>query len=514
MKHYLLTGEKWIPVLRRDGSTADVSLLELFGEGRGIADLLVPPGARVALMRFLLCIVSRSLPLPPTRSEWEFAKERIAPQAIAYLKEWESAFDLYGEHPFLQVVGLEKEWNATLDKLDFNLASGNNHTLFDHLASDAGRPHPPAWQALMLLVAQNFSPDGLVGPNQWNHIKTNEKTRNSASPAVEGSPLHTFLLGDDILETLHLNLIPQAELGTLKLGVPVWEKFPNDPGEAQEFRDTLFGRLTPLSRAVRLPEEGTAISFAVACNYARISEFVDPYLENRRAGKKETLSYLRIQPERHPWRELESLLALHPSSAELTPPKHLQNRYLISDDKALRLWCGGVAKDQAKYIFSGEWLFTFQAQAQYRTELPVLLGHFARTAEEVATLLEKTIEIFWNHFAYVGDKNKPVNVPKKIRKEQEKAREQAQKQAVRSFWQRLDMSVAAFFNPQGKKEPDFTELYRELRDAAETFFTAALPNQSPRGIMAYVKTMPYFRKELKHILGDQITEKGDREDGE
>lgn len=59
MKHYLLTGEKWIPVLRRDGSTADVSLLELFGEGREIADLLVPPGARVALMRFLLCIVSR-----------------------------------------------------------------------------------------------------------------------------------------------------------------------------------------------------------------------------------------------------------------------------------------------------------------------------------------------------------------------------------------------------------------------------------------------------------------------
>lgn len=506
MKHYLLTGEKWIPVLRRDGSTADVSLLELFGEGREIADLLVPPGARVALMRFLLCIVSRSLPLPPTRSEWEFAKERIAPQAIAYLKEWESAFDLYGEHPFLQVVGLEEEWNATLDKLDFNLASGNNHTLFDHLASDAGRPHPPAWQALMLLVAQNFSPGGLIGPNQWNHIKTNEKTGNSASPAVEGSPLHTFLLGDDILETLHLNLIPQAELGTLKLGVPVWEKFPNDPGEAQEFRDTLFGRLTPLSRAVRLPEEGTAISFAVACNYARISEFVDPYLENRRAGKKETLSYLRIQPERHPWRELESLLALHPSAAELTPPKHLLNRYLIPDDKELRLWCGGVAVDKAKYIFSGEWLFTFQAQSQYRTELPVLLGHFARAAEEVAEVIKSSINLFWIN---LGDAKKSEN-PIKI----QAGKEQAKSRAILGYWQRLDTAVPAFLDSLGTKQPDFTELYCELREVAETFFTAALPDQSPRGIVAWAKTMPYFRKELKRILGDQITEKGDREDGE
>ena len=85
MKHYLLTGEKWIPVLFRDGSFAELSLLELFSGGRKVSDLAVSPAERIALMRFLLCIVARSLPLPSTRAEWETAQERIAPQAIAYL---------------------------------------------------------------------------------------------------------------------------------------------------------------------------------------------------------------------------------------------------------------------------------------------------------------------------------------------------------------------------------------------------------------------------------------------
>ena len=84
MKRYLLTGEPWIPVMRRGGEFADVSLLELFEDGRRIADLSLPPAQRIALMRLLLCIVARSLPLPRTRKEWESAGERIAPQAVAY----------------------------------------------------------------------------------------------------------------------------------------------------------------------------------------------------------------------------------------------------------------------------------------------------------------------------------------------------------------------------------------------------------------------------------------------
>ena len=506
MKHYLLTGEKWIPVVRRGGTFCDVSLLELFEEGREILDLSVPPAERIALMRLLLCIVARSLPLPQTRREWESAQDRIAPRAIAYLKEWEGAFDLYGEHPFLQVVGLEIEWNSTLDKLDFTLASGNNHTLFDHLASEKGRPHPPARQARMLLVTQNFSPGGLIGPNKWNQVSTNELTGNISSPALEGSPLHTFLLGGDILETLHLNLIPVEELAPLKIGVPVWEKFPDDAKEAQLFRDTLLGRLAPLSRAVRLPEEGNAVSLAVGCNYAQIPEFLDPYLANCRNEKKGTLFYLRIQPERHPWRELESLLALQSSSSDVTPPKHLQNRHRIAADGELRLWCGGVAVDKAKYVFAGEWQLSFSAKELSEDEFLVSVGRFARAAEEVAGVIKSSIDFFWKNLSEIPNKDAAVKI--RAGKDQAKAR------AILGYWQRLDAQVPEFIASAEEGSHEFSELYRMLRNTAETFFTGALPDQSPYGIIAYAKTIPYFRKELKCILGDQITEKGEREDGE
>ena len=510
MKHYLLTGEKWIPVLFRDGSFAELSLLELFSGGRKVSDLAVSPAERIALMRFLLCIVARSLPLPSTRAEWETAQERIAPQAIAYLNKWESAFDLYGEHPFLQAVGLEKEWTTTLDKLDFALASGNNHTLFDHLASKPGRPHSPAWQARMLLVTQNLSPGGTIGPNSWNGVETNELTGNISTPALEGSPLHTFLLGDDIIETLHLNLIAREDLGTMEIGTPVWENPPKDARDAQRFRTTLLGRLTPFSRTIRLPESGEALSLAVGCNYAQISEFVDPYLANRRNAKDQTLSYLPIQAERHPWRELESLLALQVSSSHLvTPPKHLANRYRIPAGKTFRLWCGGVSVDKAKFEFAGEWLIAFSEELLNRNEFWNEFGHFAKAAEEVAVAVRNSIGLFWNNLSKV-EMNKNGETEIKIKAGKEKA----QFQAVKGYWKRLDTLAAEFFASGAEnKEEEFNKLYRQLRETAEEFFYAVLPDQSPRGILARAKTMPYFRKELKRILGEKITEKGEEVNG-
>lgn len=503
MKRYLLTGEPWIPVMRRGGEFADVSLLELFEDGGRIVDLSLPPAQRIALMRLLLCIVARSLPLPRTRKEWESAGEHIAPRAAAYLRQWETAFDLYGERPFLQAVGLEKTGNTTLDKLDFTLASGSNHTLFDHLAAEAGRPHPPAWQARMLLVTQNFYPGGTIGPNRWNGIKTNDLTGNISSPALEGSPLHTFLLGDDILETLHLNLIPREELGEMEIGIPVWEDPPKNAEEAQRFKATLLGRLAPISRAVKLPEEGEAVSLAVGCNYTQISGFIDPYLANRKNEKEQTNSYLRVQPDRHPWRELESLLALQAKPSDIVmPPKNLMNRISVSQEKQLRLWCGGVSVDKAKYEFSGEWLISFEAELFARDGFWSSFGHFVQDAEAVAGLLRMSIGLFWNNLSEVMSGASTIKV--------KAGKEKAQTQAIIGYWKRLDAAATEFIASGGGN--DFSPLYKRLRETAKSVFLSALPDRSPRGMMACAKTMPHFRKELKRILGEYAG-KGDHEDG-
>ena len=497
MKQFNLTGDPWIPVLRRDGRRSEVPLLELFERGGEIVDLAVPPADRVALMRLLLCIVMRSLPNPPEYyADWlELAPELIAKHAAEYLRKWRDAFDLYGERAFLQVNGLERQNNASQDKLDFTLASGNNHTLFDHDAAEDGRPHSDAWLARKLLVSQSFSTGGLICENRWNGKPVPKS--GGASPLMEGNPLHVFCLGPNILETLRLNLIPLAELGTIRLGVPVWEDPPDGPAQAQEFDTTLFGRLVPISRAVKLTGDSSRVTIAEACRYSKLPAFLDPYLENHRnppKSKKEQeqspgFSYLGISPDRHPWRELESLLALAGPGSGATPPKNLQVKKYLPKESVLRLWCGGVVADQAKYTFTGEWTLSLPVWKITRSEFIQELFDFTKNAEQIEVVLKNHIHRFWDTLS-------------EIRKAEIKVaagRDRAKADAGREYWSRLNRAVPRFL-ADGDGEPDFAPLYERLRDIALDSFRENLPSSSPWHVMACGKVMPSFRSALNKII--------------
>ena len=504
MKHMNLTGDPWIPVLWGDGRRSEVSLLELFERGGEIADLAVPPAERVALMRFLLCIVMRSLPLPETWPDWKkTTTDELASKAAAYLRQWHDAFDLYGEHPFLQVIGLEKENNATQDKLDFTLSSGNNRTLFDHGAKKDGRSHSDAWLARKLLVTQNFSTGGTIGPNSWNKIKTNDKPGNIAAPALEGNPLHVFCLGNTILESLRLNLIPKSELGTIELGVPVWEVMPNDPMEAQQFRSTLLGRMTPISRAVHIAEDKSTVSYAVACNYAKLPEFIDPYLSNKKVKNKkngETRVYLGIHADRHPWRELESILAFDRQGEGITAPQIIQVKRYLPEDGFLRIWCGGVAVDKkkiAKYAFSGEWVMSFSIQQINSEECVAQLFTFIRNSELVSEKIEKAVETYW----------KNLNELRKGAFESTTGQKRASANAIREYWNRLNSAVTSFLAKEDIG--DFSTLYNQLYVIARQSFRDNIPSSSPWHIMASEKTMLLFLSDLGKIIKPYLS-KGDK----
>lgn len=494
MKHMNLTGDPWIPVLWADGHRSDVSLLTLFERGGEIADLAVSPAERVALMRFLLCIVMRSLPLPETWPDWKkTTTDELATKAASYLRQWHDAFELYGEHAFLQADGLKTKNNATQDKLDFTLSSGNNHTIFDHGAGKDGRPHSDSWLARKLLVAQNFSPGGLISENDWNGTPCAKSA--SASPLLEGSPLHVFCLGGSILETLRWNLIPKDALGAIELGIPVWENPPCNGEEAGKFTTTLFGRMVPISRAMKFSEDKPLVSFAEGARYAKLPEFIDPYLSNKKVKDKnnERIIYLGIQADRHPWRELESILAIERQGAAITPPQHIQVKRYLPEDKTLRIWCGGVAVDQAKYVFSGEWVMSFSIQQINEDESVARLFAFIRNSEQVAELLKETVKIFW----------KNLNGIRKSELGTAAGREHARADAIREYWNRLNCEVTAFL---AKEElDDFSMLYECLRDIAEQSFRDNIPSTSPWHIMACGKTMPLFLAELNRIIEPYLT---------
>ena len=138
-----LCGDPWVPVVVGNGQSRLVSLVEAFEQGEEILDLVATPPQRIALTRLLVCITQAALDGPEDEQDWQSCRSRIAPAALAYLSKHKECFELYGEGGFLQVPNLTPSPSATLDRLGFGLAAGNNATLFDHAATPDGRSSRP-----------------------------------------------------------------------------------------------------------------------------------------------------------------------------------------------------------------------------------------------------------------------------------------------------------------------------------------------------------------------------------
>ena len=226
---YNLIDEPWIPVLMQNGTNRSVSLGEVFADADGqIADLALNPYERVAVFRLLLCIGQAALGPERLKDEraWRAAKGAVGPVSSEYLMKWHNRFFLYGPHAFLQpdCIALAKVDGTTpCDKLVFQLASGNNSTLYDHDAV-GGRVLSDAKLALGFLIYQNFSSGGLSGQCVWDGIPT-EKSIQGA-PCRERSMLFSILQGCSLLDSIWLNFVTDSWVhDSLKTdwGYPFWE---------------------------------------------------------------------------------------------------------------------------------------------------------------------------------------------------------------------------------------------------------------------------------------------------
>jgi len=273
-----LTLDPWIPAVRADGTRDLFSLHALFAEAHTLRDLAVKPHERIALMRLLLCITQAALDGPADEDAWRDCRDEIQPRVRAYLDQWRTAFELFGDGPrFLQLAHLQPgndddEGNAAT-KLDLALATGNNSTLFDNAAVES-RKVKGARAALNLLTFQCFSPGGLIGLARWNGQNTLGDGKSKHAPCTPSSMLHTIILGADLLDAISRNLLTQqlvADSVAKGWGKPVWE-YPiekaNDLSAIENATLTYLGRLVPFSRAVRLQEDGDSIILANGFDYA------------------------------------------------------------------------------------------------------------------------------------------------------------------------------------------------------------------------------------------------------
>ncbi len=398
-----LIGDPWIPVVMWDGKAVMKGLAALFKDAESIHDLVMNPLQRIAIMRLLIGITQAALDGPQDEDDWAQSRDRIQSAVQNYLQKQWDAFELFGPRPFLQVPTTQIngiQYNATIDKLDFTLASGNNPTLFDHQANEDGRQHSPAWLALNLITYQCFDPGGLTSQVEWNGMMT-QRSANQA-PCAEGSMIHLFIQRDNLLDTIHMNLLTRELVAATKLewGKPVWEI----TSDYDALKNTYLGRLTPLSRLIALKPDSTRIMIAEAIRFPGLPTR-DPF-GTVIANKKEELTYIGIRAGRHPWRDLHAVLSLGGQGKTGGPLvlEHVNNQ----GSTMFELWTGGLFKSKAKLLGTPQWIFRIHTTWLGKSMLN-LYESGVKLADTCEIMLKKAVKAYASKLtAEAGPFSKPA----------------------------------------------------------------------------------------------------------
>ncbi len=414
--------DPWIPVVTMTGERELASLCSVLTEGEKFADLAVRPHERVSLMRLFLCVTHAALNGPKDYDEWCEVPRRLPEAAKKYLTEWKDSFELFHkEKPWLQVAGLnllpsdngndsddEKGW-STLNKLCFTRASGNNSTLFDHDSIDA-EPTECALEdiALNLLTFQNyFVAGGKASSRLWGNVEMKNPPNPKGGPCSGKSILFTFLRGNSLFESIHLNVSTYEDLKFLYgdsgswLGKPIWEapiKFPTDDIAITNATQTHIGRLVPQTRILQLNKDCKRVLLGAGFLYPKFQDEKNTFCPDLFAttvlNKKGETELLSAKPNSSVWRQLHSLTVHGKSfSNSSRGPLCLSN---IPDADGCDIVVNAMItnpKQAAEIVDFVDSVFHVPSQLR-STEGTVIYESEVKTAELVANRLGRAIEAY------------------------------------------------------------------------------------------------------------------------
>jgi CRISPR system Cascade subunit CasA len=468
-----LISEPWIPAVRSDGSRERFGLDDLFAQAHTLRDLAVKPHERIALLRLLLCVTQAALDGPADEDAWEACGPLIQPRVKAYLAQWRSRFELFGEgERFLQASNLKPgksdDEGTSATKLDLGLATGNNPTLFDNAAGEA-RSVTPARAALGLLTFQCFSPGGRIGVANWHGKETPGKGSSNHAPCVPSSMIHTLLVGGCLLETIRLNLLTHEIIGDVpprRLGRPIWEQMPSgaaDVAAVENATSTYLGRLVPMARSVRLQSDGTSMILANGLDYPLFPaarEATTTIIQ-----RKDELGLLPASTGRSLWRQLGPITVCRKSASDgISGPLALMHDIRSNE---VGVWVGALVTDKAK----------IEDLVEGFHQIPrSMLEEVGRAAYERGVQHAEAAE------------SALIQAVKQYAAEL-KIGNPAYGRARQSFWTRVEQSLPALFAVARERTTDEelpkSQWGQAVQAAALDAYRQACPCQTPRQIQAH-----------------------------
>ncbi len=471
-----LTTNPWIPAIRNDGSRGLFSLQELFAEAHRLRDLAVKPHERIALVRLLICITQAALDGPSDEDDWEDCESKIQPIVAPYLEKWAGSFELFGEGPrFLQFGNLQPgketdEGNAST-KLDLSLSTGNNPTLFDNRSCEQ-RAVDPVRAPLNLLAFQCFSPGGRIGIARWNGKDTPGNGASGHAPCTPSSMIHSFVVGRHLLETLRFNLLTRECVadthGSQKWGRPIWEMPVHsaaDSGAIENATQNYLGRLVPLSRAIRLNEDGVSVILANGLEYPIYPAYREATATIRKMDKETKLLPAAIG--RSLWRQLSAIVIKRRADGDpVCGPLALRHNF---GDSPTTLWVGALITDKAKIEEVIESVYTLPSE---------IFSDLGRAS-------------FENGVNFAGKWESALRNCLKEYAATLNAVEVSVARAAQIFWTRLEQHLSDLFeiarNPDLVADLPACAWGRAVKAAAQDAYQQSCPRQTPRQIEAYAR---------------------------
>jgi CRISPR system Cascade subunit CasA len=328
-KEFNLLHETWILVIKPDGETEEVSLLELFKrapEFTGLAGEM--PTQDVAILRLLLAILhavferyapdgsSKTLDTPgEALLRWKELWDRGSfPIEIIkkYLLCFEERFYLFHpEYPFYQVAKLDKSTNYTAAKLNGTLSeSSNKIRLFKNRSGDSKEflryPEAARW---------------LLYVNAYDDTSAKPKVKGLPSPGTGwlGKLGLIAAYGGNLFESLLLNLVFLKDGENELWGgeKPVWELEYVKARERTEISipDNQSELLTLQSRRLLLKrQDDLIVGYALLGGdfFQKENTFSEQMTVWRNSARKKTeqAEYLpkRHDPEKQIWRDFSALV--------------------------------------------------------------------------------------------------------------------------------------------------------------------------------------------------------------
>lgn len=350
MRRFNLIDDPWIPVVRHDGSMAQLGLAELLAEAPDVKDLAcASPIEQVATVRLLLAVCHRAAPIRrPSDAATRFAGQWPSGTLRGYLAQHRDRFDLFdGDAPFMQMPWLARHPKSTpypIAKIVAGWATGNEKTLMSH--HDDGHPGALdfAAAARALVAHQQFALGGL-----------SKVFRTSAKGAPGTGFAHCWIVGDSLAQTLVLAQFPVPS-SIADIDLPAWERPVPTEADVDKQWPYPVGPATVytwISRAVLLrPEDSGRVAhvhWAEGLEYLAPDNAMDP-MESRRPGTKGTVSF-HFSNTKALWRNFHAMTTSGGQPARTlvhaagvvrttgaTPGRTVRAAGLLADKAKILLW--------------------------------------------------------------------------------------------------------------------------------------------------------------------------------